>query len=274
MNYFLWNIRWRIDKTDSSKKRDIAYYDTPVISSGSKQFVELPFESKKTVRFDGGNHPEVKRITAKINFASSMQSHKMGATKAYGILHDSLEEGALLNEAQQAAIAQDKPSPVVAVYQYPAFGFERSYDQLGTPSYRFIGLFTIGPDKGDKPTFGYDLVENDLVSLEGVDHTPQMTKFNVPWDEQTVYAVNDNGDGYLATKAQQGNVTNALEVGNAKNADTGDPTEAMPVMIDAFKPAYDVVYDNSTLIFPIALADTVYGGADAAAVLARLGRAG
>lgn len=270
MNYFLWNIRWRIDKTDSSKKRDIAYYDTPVISSGSKQFVELPFESKKTVRFDGGNHPEVKRITAKINFASSMQSHKMGATKAYGILHDSLEEGALLNEAQQAAIAQDKPSPVVAVYQYPAFGFERSYDQLGTPSYRFIGLFTIGPDKGDKPTFGYDLVENDLVSLEGVDHTPQMTKFNVPWDEQTVYAVNDNGDGYLATKAQQGNVTNALEVGNAKNADTGDPTEAMPVMIDAFKPAYDVVYDNSTLIFPIALADTVYGGADAAAVLANI----
>lgn len=271
MNYWKWNVRWRIDKTDSSKKREIAYYDAPVISGGVKQFMEKPKEQRKTVCFDGaGNHPEVKRITAKINFASSMQSHKMGATRAYCVLHDNLEQGALLNEAQQAAAAQGKPLPEVAVYQYPAFGFERSYNELGEPTYNFIGLFTIGPDKGDKPTFGWDLVEDDLVSLEGVDHTPQMTKFNVPWDEQTAYVLNSKGDGFIATKNIDGTFTNALEVGNAKDADTGVPSEAMPVLEETFKPAYDVVYDNSTLIFPIALADPDWGGADAAAVLARI----
>lgn len=267
MNYWLWNIRWRIDKTDSSKKRDVAYYDTPVISGGMREFVELPKHSSKTVKFDGDNHPEVKRITAKINFASSMQSHKMGATKAYNILHNSLLEGAMKNEAQVIAASQNKPIPTVAVYQYPAYGFQRNPDG----SHTFIGLFTIGPDKGDKPTFGWDLVdEEDLVTLEGVDHTPQMTKFNVPWDEQAVYYVNSGGDGFLATKAPSGNYQNAVEVGNAGTADTASPSAAMPVLEATFKDAYDVIYNNSTLIFPIALNDATWGALNASAVLARI----
>ena len=273
MNYWLWNIRWRIDdKKNSSKKRDVAYYDIPVISGGVRTFVELPKSSSKTVWFDGqNNHPAVKRITAKINFASSMQSHKMGATKVYNLLHNSLLEGAMLNEAQEKAAQEELPMPTVAVYQYPAYGFQKNVDAQGKASYKFIGLFTIGPDKGDKPTFGWDLVdEEDLVTLEGVDHTPQMTKFNVPWDEQAAYYVNSSGDGFLATKAPSGNYQNAVEVGNAGAADTGDPTEAMPVLEATFKDAYDVVYDNSTLIVPIALDDADFGGASAAAVLANI----
>lgn len=266
MNYWLWNIRWRIDKTDSSKKRMVAYYGDPSYSGISKTFNELPPSSSKTVWFDGdGNHPGVKRITAKINFASSMQSHKMGATKAYNALHNALMDGAMLNEAQVIAENENKPVPAVAVYQYPAFGFQKVVDSIGGESYTFIGLFTIGPDKGDKPTFGYDLVEEDLVSLEGVDHTPQMTKFSVPWDEQTAYFVNAKGDGFLATKAPSGNFQNALEVGAAKGADTEDGSETLPILEDSFKPAYDVIYDNSTLIVPIALDDEDFGGQEATA---------
>lgn len=271
MNYWLWNIRWRIDKTDDSKKRDVAYYDTPVVSSGVRTFVELPKTSSKTVWFDGeGNHPAVKRITAKINFASSMQSHKMGATRAYNVLHDSLLDGAMLNEAQQYADSNNLPMPTVAVYQYPAYGFQRTVSG-GRETYTFIGLFTIGPDKGDKPTFGYDLIdEDDLISLEGVDHTPYMTKFNVPWDEQSVYYVNADGDGFLASKAPAGNFQGAVEVGNAGAADTAEPEEAMPVLEATFKDAYSVIYDNSTLIFPVALDDETWGGATASAVLANI----
>ena len=272
MNYWLWNMRFRIDKTDSSKKRDVAYYDTPVISGGVRTFVELPKSSSKTVWFDGeGNHPAVKRITAKINFASSMQSHKMGATRAYTLLHDELLEGAMLNEAQETAVQEELPMPTVAVYQYPAYGFQKNVNAQGKASYKFIGLFTIGPDKGDKPTFGWDLVdEEDLVTLEGVDHTPQMTKFNVPWDEQAAYYVNSSGDGFLATKAPSGNYQNAVEVGNAGSADTGNASAAMAVLEDTFKDAYDVVYDNSTLIVPIALDDEDFGGETASAVLANI----
>ena len=262
MNYWLWNFRSRIDKTDSSGKRLIAYYDDPVISGGVKRYEELPAVASKTVWFDGeGNHPAVKRITAKINFASSMQSHKMGATRAYTLLHDTLLEGAMLNEAQVYAQTNDLPMPTVAVYQYPAFGFQKNVDSLGNEHYEFIGLFTIGPDKGDKPTFGWNLIDDeDLVSLEGTDHTPQMAKFNVPWDEQTIYALNSKKDGFISTKAPDGNFVGALEVGNANGADTEDASEALPALVSSFKPAYDVVYDNSTLIFPIALDDEDYGG--------------
>ena len=268
MNYWLWNWRSRIDKTDSSKKRLVAYFDDPVISAGERFFEELPAVESKTVWFDGeGNHPAVKRITAKINFASSMQSHKMGATRVYTLLHDKLLEGAMLNEAQEYAESNGLPMPVVAVYQYPAFGFQKTVDALGNAHYEFIGLFTIGPDKGDKPTFGWDLVEDDLISLEGTDHTPQMAKFNVPWDEQTIYALNSKKDGFIATKAPEGNYVGALEVGNALGTDTEEPGEAMPALVTGFKPSYDVVYNNSTLIVPISLEDATYGGADAATVL-------
>lgn len=266
MNYWLWNIRFRIDKTDGTKKRLVSYYGAPTISAGRRVFDELEPESSKVVWFDGvNNHPAVKRITAKINFASSMQSHKMGATRAYSLLHDTLEDGALLNEAQVIASNNHQAVPTVAVYQYPAFGFQKTVDSLGHESYSFIGLFTIGPDKGDKPTFGFDLVEDDLISMEGTDHTPQMAKFNVPWDEQTGYFVNSSGDGFLATKAPQGTFVNALEVGSAKTADTKIASDSLAVLVESFKDAYDVVYDNSTLIFPIALDDESFGGENATA---------
>ena len=271
MNYWLWNWRSRIDKTDSSKKRMVAYFDDPVMSGGVRHFEELPAEESKTVWFDGeGNHPAVKRITAKINFASSMQSHKMGATRAYTILHDSLLDGAMLNEAQVYAAEHSLPMPVVAVYQYPAFGFQKVVDPLGNESYTFIGLFTIGPDKGDKPTFGWDLIEDDLISLEGTDHTPQLAKFNVPWDEQTIYALNSKKDAFLSTKAPEGNYVGALEVGNALGEDTEDPEASMPALVSGFRPSYNVIYDNSTLIFPIALDDGTYGDEDAEGVLAKI----
>ena len=274
MNYWLWNIRWRIDKTDSSGKRLVAYYDDPVISGGVKTFEELPATESKTVWFDGeNNHPAVKRITAKINFASSMQSHKMGATRAYTLLHDSILDGAMLNEAQIIAERDSLPMPTVAVYQYPAFGFQKTVDGLGNEHYEFIGLFTIGPDKGDKPTFGWNLVDDeDLATLEGSDHHPQMAKFLAPWDEQTVYYLNSKGDGFLTTKGSGDNYTPALEVGNANGADTKNASASLAALEVSFKPAYEVIYNNSTLIFPIALDDEDYGGEnlEAADILANI----
>lgn len=266
MHYWLWNIRWRIDKTDSSGKRMIAYYDTPSVDGKKRIFNELPASSSKTVWFDGeNNHPAVKRITAKINFASSMQSHKMGATRAYSVLHDEIESGALLNEAQIQAASDSLPHPEVAVYQYPAFGFKKTGN-----TYEFIGLFTIGPDKGDKPTFGWNLAdEEDLVTLEGTDHFPQLAKFNVPWDEQVVYTLNEKEDGFLSVKTRS-SVEPAFEVGNAGSANTKVPTSALPVVKSAFFDAYSVIYDNSTLIMPVALDDSDFGGENAAAVLANI----
>ena len=73
-----------------------------------------------------------------------MHSHKMGACGAFNDLHN-------------LVVGENEAGGRVAVYQYPAFGFlktlvEGTKDQY---NYQFIGLFTVGPDKGDKGTFGY-----------------------------------------------------------------------------------------------------------------------
>lgn len=259
MNYFRWNIRWRIDKSDSPSVR---YLSSRTRVAGSYQYTWGPLFSSSTVHFDGeGNHPAVKRITAKINQASSMQSHKMGATMAYTAIHDQL---GLENEAQAKARTEGKPHPSVAVYQYPAFGFQDD----GNGNYSFCGLFTIGPDKGDKPTFGYDLVKNSLITMEGTDHSQPLARFDHPWGSDVNFFYTQEG---LAIAMPDGSYLTGLEVGNCHGNDTdkaSGQSACRTVLETEFKPAYDLVWNNSTLIFPIAL-NSGYG-ANVSQVLANI----
>ena len=264
MNYYRWNIRWRIDKSNDSKKVPVAYLTSRTKSGGKYLYEWGEASSAKTVRFDGEQHPAVMRITAKINMASSMQSHKIGATRAYTELHDAI---GLRNEAQRAADNNETPRPVVAVYQYPAFGFE--YDAR-TDTYTFIGLFTIGPDKGDKPTFGFDTVKNTLISMEGTDHNQPLAKFAYPWNGDVDYFYDEEG---LAVDLGGGNRLTGLEVGNCHGLgtdDAGDQADIRTVLVEQFKPAYEVVWKNSTLIFPISSSHSRYGSGNPATVLANI----
>lgn len=277
MDYYRWNIRWRIDKTNSDKKIPVSYYDVPSIGTdGKKRYNIRPSSLSKTVYFDGGannseqQHPAVMRITAKINQASSMQSHKIGATRAYTILHDAI---GLENEAQKYAKENNLPVPTVAVYQYPAFGFSKRVSGMGVVSYEFIGLFTIGPDKGDKPTFGYNIsddIKSNLITLEGTDHSRRMAKFQYPWNNEVEYRSTNECLNIVVSNNQ---FDNAWEVSNCHGLSTdkaSDQSAIQDVLDDEFKPAYEVAWNNSTLIFPIALDDETYGGNDAAEVLANI----
>lgn len=283
MLYYRWNLRWRIDKTNDDKKVYIAYYDAPSTSaSGKKEYNEQEERNySKTVFFDGGwndttqQHPAVKRITAKINMASSMQSHKIGATRAYSDIQKEME---LYNEAQQYAIDNNLPIPETAVYQYPAFGFAKTTNAItGAVSYEFIGLFTIGPDKGDKPTFGYDIedteensIKDSLMTLEGTNHLRKMVQFNYPWNSDVAYLASNE---CLNIVKSTDDYDNGWEVGNCyglSSDDASDQAAIQAFLESEFKPAYDVAFNNSTHIFPIALADETYGGADAATVLANI----
>ena len=245
MNYYRWNIRWRIDKSNDSKRVPVSYLLSRTKAGNSYQYTWGPSSTIKTVRFDGTNHPEVMRITAKINQASSMQSHKMGATRMYTELHNAI---GLQNEAQAAAASQGKPAPVVAVYQYPAFGFEYNAN-YGT--YTFVGLFTIGPDKGDKPTFGFDLVKSNLISMEGTDHSQLLAKFAYPWNANVNFFYTEEG---LAINMGNGTYETGLEVGNCHDLDTDKASGQDAVraaLVAEFKPAYELAWNNSTMIFPV-----------------------
>ena len=248
MRYFRWNIKWRIDK-NPGKVAEARYLAGTSLINGEKTYTWQDPATVSSIQFDGPTlHPEVSRITAKINFASSMQSHKMGATWAYNELHDAV---GLSNEAQE----NSSPKPVVSVYQYPAYGFAKEGN-----TYTFIGLFTIGPDKGDKATFGHNLnsVKSSLISMEGSDHYHSIVMFSHPWGEHTTYSLSDE---YLNLTEYSGAKRGGWEVGDCygiKTDSVGAEAAINAKLVEEFKPAYDIVFNNSTMIFGIA--DTEYEG--------------
>ena len=191
MNYYRWNLRWKMDDD----------YDI--------------------------------RITAKKNYASSMQSHKMGAT-------------ALYNDVYEKLGLSNGSTGRVAVYQYPVYGFLKKLKEGTTNQYyyEFIGLFTVGPDKGDKKTFGFkdSGLKDTVINLEGTDHNPAGVGFDYPWSQLKYIADNEAFGAALA----DGTYEKAYEVGNCGKAET--EAEIQAYLNQEFAPAYNVVFENSTMI--------------------------
>lgn len=159
MQYYRWNLRFRVkNKINNVPAVNVWTYGDGSSESGVAQ----------AGWFDGRNaHPKVVDIVAKKNYASAMQGHKMGAIALYDELYKRVLDTSGLPEGAR-----------VAVYQYPVLGFQKFSD--GT--YQFIGLYTVGPHKGDVGTFGYDKDAYPmLMSLEGPNHAPLGTRFLHPW---------------------------------------------------------------------------------------------
>lgn len=180
-----------------------------------------------------------RRITAKKNFASSMHSHKMGATR-------------LFNDLNNMIVGANDADARTAVYQYPVYGFQKILIEGTVGQYRYepIGLYTIGPDKGDKPTFGFNnkAFKNTLIHMEGTDHTPKGVGMDYPWNK-LVYS--GSGEGFGAV-LQTGDVEVAWEVGAAGDFDpVDDPTDVKAMLDVEFKPAYEVAYKNSPYILGV-----------------------
>ena len=188
-------------------------------------------------RWKLGSAYNKRRITAKKNFASSMQSHKMGATR-------------LFNDLNRAIVGPNDADSRVAVYQYPVYGFQKIRIE-GTEDYMYgpIGLYTIGPDKGDKKTFGFDgEYESSLIHLEGTDHTPKGVGFDYPYEE---LGYSGSAEALGAINAT-GAVVAAWECGAAGEYDPKDNPTEVKAMLDAeFKPAYDVAEKNTTYILGV-----------------------
>lgn len=176
-----------------------------------------------------------RRITAKKNVASSMQGHKMGATRMFNYLYEK-------------CVGKNEAGAKVAVLQYPAYGFQKTFDEAkGEYVYLPIGLYTVGADKGDKKTFGYDQeeYEGSLIHMEGSDHTPKAVGFDYPWDK-TRYV--SETSLYSAGITAKGDIEVAWEVGMAGGyeTDSEDDVENIQNMLnEQFRPAYEVAYNNS-----------------------------
>lgn len=198
-----------------------------------------------------------RRITAKKNVASAMQSHKMGATRMFNDVMMLLigENKRLANGTIPVSIgANDKVAKRVAVYQYPVFGFQKSTDEEGNEKYDFIGLYTIGPDKGDKKTFGFNDDEN-LIHLEGADHDIASVGFEYPWSKMSV-GQNADGDDIMGGVGKNG-IVGAWEIGAASKTINGETSEDFQqILNEEFRGAYDVANLNNPYI--IGLTETEF----------------
>lgn len=166
--------------------------------------------------------PEASVLTAKKNFASSMQSHKMGSVNSFDDLFKAM---GLTNEAME-----ENSEVRVAVYQEPFVGFEKTVNDEGVEIYTFMGLYTAGPDKGDKNTFGYDTTKfPGLISIEGSDNAPLPALFRVPWNVSAGRIVYNPDE-----EAFQYNGVNSFDFDGGKESN-----------ISKFIPAYNLVYECS-----------------------------
>lgn len=210
MKYYLWNTRYQLDKTKSV----ITFADG---TTGTKKWQMVPWL------------PAGQKFTAKKNYASSMQSHKIGSVNSY---EDLYREMGLLNEAMQTETYKDAR---VAVYQMPFICFEKSVNDDGDTVYAFKGLYTFGPDKGDKYTFGHDTdLFPEMISIEGADNSPLCALFRVPWNPNKPYiAYNEDEEAF------QYNGANSWDFGAGAIEN-----------ISKFIPAYNIVYQCSPRIRP------------------------
>lgn len=221
--YLEWNIRFKLKGLKDADGNKIASIAT---------YADGTTDKNKVLMFD--NVPKSGRLTAKKNWASSMQDHKAGCVAAYDDLY---KEMGMRNEAMSA-----DGKVRVAVYQEPFIGFSKSVNDEGKEIYTCMGEFTFGPDKGDDLCFGYDTeVYPALISVEGSDNAPLGALFRVPWNRNKSYWMYNADE-----EAFQYNNTNCWDFDAGElNADETEPLSAQK-WIDA----YNAVYVCSNRIRP------------------------
>lgn len=249
--YFRWNLRGKFASncqwfyTDGNGRTRGNYSSTPsTVSSGKKGYMDGGEE--------GAAHAKIDRFTAKKNIASSQQGHKMGATALYDELFTQL--------GLKAELPNNKYR--VAVWQYPFLGFRKLKN---SETYEFIGLYTAGPDKGCKSTFGYSSDYPVAMCIEGPNHAPRGTRFLHPW----VDIEYSSADETLKFGGQEGWDDDYSSVGSSDEA--ADAPAIRACYESEWRPAYDLVFHCSPYIAKLTEATmngVAMGNTDAAALTA------
>lgn len=197
MGYWKWNQRWVFQKEGEDKDKD------GIISKYTSKFTAENPNSKHNGKkswqpFAGA--PFAKKLDAKINWASPMQSHKIGSTGMYNDLwklvvksnemmdlgKGSQDEDGKFEGVEFTGTNNGYADCRVTVGQVPFMVFCQK-DKDSDPE--FYGLYTMGPSKGDKPTFGYNDDSSKFANfsmIEGCDNGTPLVMGRVPWNDTDV----------------------------------------------------------------------------------------
>lgn len=173
---------------------------------------------KKVAKKWSPSDMNVARLCFKKNVASGTHGHKMGVTLMYNALYKKIVH------KDPAVSGSPLATNNVAVKQYPFYGFLKT-SANDTPV--FIGLYTGGPDKGDKFWFGYN--SGDYISLEGTDHDKVGVAYMYPYEEMEP----NLDDEMMAITTKAGGILEQWEVTGKKSK------------LPLWKNAYKVVYGHN-----------------------------
>lgn len=206
MGYYWWNTTdgfeddveiaaAEYDANNPTHYQDGEKYFKKISYFNSLDGVSQVYASKYEIEDGRGG---ITKLVGKANYASPMQSHKLGATWAY----DELWQRLVNNGANERPILEGH----VACYEKPFLSFY----QIGNGNPVFCGFQTWGSGKGDKKTFGYDKKKQpDYCCVSGADNGSIAALFQMPW------IVDKNEDGAWEGNIYAKSVT--INTGDVKN---------------------------------------------------------
>ena len=152
-------------------------------TSGTK-FIDDATETETAVSdiYVASGEYRAKKTCGKINFASSMQGHKMGLTRIYTELFKQLVTTGVMSQPGQF---QTYPNARISVFEEPYLFFHR---ETKNDPWVFKYLMTWGAGKGDKPTFGFNKnTTPHFLMVEGADNDRELANFKIPWNDDVTY---------------------------------------------------------------------------------------
>lgn len=246
--YLIHNCQYNIKKGKCLSEADFAYNMANNLKEGDEgyrkpnKYYQMPESDIKAKKFVG-----------KVNYASSMQTHKQGACDLFDGAYKSLFQNSLdtkMPTGGRKAVVEKE-----FLYFYynlkPGESLETITINDTLEDARFMGFQTWGPGKADDPTYGYGDNTPEYILMEGADNGNSGANFKIPWAAMQTYdsTIADIGTQYI--KQQPASVTkNDFTTGLLIDDETIKFTAADdPLDVDYGVEEYDPHYTEANLVF-------------------------
>lgn len=192
MKYYWYNIQMKKTKVEGKK----TYFTSQgCYSEELDDYVEPTGDNPNKYQYNSSYYymPEdkdctigIQKLCGKFNYASSMQSHKIGAVKAFHDLWDACVNKADFTEDEIKGRKACLEDTFIAFYVETDLADVSSYKlsdlaQLDDSKIMFAGFQTWGSAKGDKNTFGYSKTTPKYILLEGAENNGELCNWLTPW---------------------------------------------------------------------------------------------
>lgn len=197
MRYLIWNTAFQLNKFKDGEGKDavkVKSVFTPYedLDTTTNKFVAKPTHEKKGYynmpNYDGQTDTSEKdlkitKLVGKVNFASSMQSHKEGACKLYNDAYKSdTDQKGLSLIGGRKAVHEEAFLYFYLITDLESVANYELADLLKNPNIQFMGFQTFGSAKGDNATFGYDDNKTpEYILIEGGENSDPHVNFRRPW---------------------------------------------------------------------------------------------